>query len=54
MGAASRDALRGRVELVANPVVKLIMRHEAHTLDAIAEAARELAGDEGSVIVPGP
>jgi Cof subfamily protein (haloacid dehalogenase superfamily) len=49
-GTRHADAL----ELVADPVAKLMMRHEAHTLDAIAEAARELAGDDASVTVPGP
>ena len=49
-GTRYADAL----ELVAAPVAKLIMRHEAHALEAIAEAARELAGDEASVTVPGP
>ena len=42
------------LELVATPVAKLILRHEAHDLEAIAAAARELAGEEASVTVPGP
>jgi Cof subfamily protein (haloacid dehalogenase superfamily) len=42
------------LELVAGPVAKLILRHDAHALDAIAEAARELAGDQASVTIPGP
>jgi Cof subfamily protein (haloacid dehalogenase superfamily) len=42
------------LELVAGPVAKLILRHDAQTLDAIAQAARELAGDQASVTIPGP
>ena len=42
------------LELVAAPVAKLIMRHDMHTLEAIAEAARELAGDDAAVTIPGP
>jgi len=42
------------VELVAEPVAKLIVRHETHALEAIAEAARELAGDDAAVTIPGP
>jgi hypothetical protein len=42
------------LELVAEPVAKLIVRHETHTLEAIAEAARELAGSDAAVTIPGP
>ena len=42
------------LELVAEPVAKLIVRHETHGLEAIAEAARELAGDDAAVTIPGP
>jgi Cof subfamily protein (haloacid dehalogenase superfamily) len=42
------------LELVAEPVAKLIVRHETHALEAIAEAARELAGDDAAVTIPGP
>lgn len=42
------------VELVAEPVAKLIVRHDTHALEAIAEAARELAGDDAAVTIPGP
>jgi Cof subfamily protein (haloacid dehalogenase superfamily) len=42
------------LELVAEPVAKLIVRHDTHALDAIAEAARELAGDDAAVTIPGP
>jgi Cof subfamily protein (haloacid dehalogenase superfamily) len=49
-GTRHADAL----ELVAEPVGKLIVRHEAHALEAIAEAARELAGSDAAVTIPGP
>ena len=49
-GTRYADAL----ELVAGPVAKLILRHETHALEAIAEAARELAGDDAVVTIPGP
>ena len=39
---------------MAEPVAKLILRHEAHALEAVAEAARELAGDDAAVTIPGP
>jgi Cof subfamily protein (haloacid dehalogenase superfamily) len=42
------------LELVAEPVAKLIVRHETHALEAIAEAARELAGGDAAVTIPGP
>jgi Cof subfamily protein (haloacid dehalogenase superfamily) len=42
------------LELVAEPVAKLIVRHDAHALEAIAEAARELAGEDAAVTIPGP
>jgi hydroxymethylpyrimidine pyrophosphatase-like HAD family hydrolase len=42
------------LELVAEPVAKLIVRHETHALEAIAEAARELAGSDAAVTIPGP
>jgi Cof subfamily protein (haloacid dehalogenase superfamily) len=42
------------LELVVEPVAKLIVRHDTHTLEAIAEAARELAGDDAAVTIPGP
>ena len=42
------------LELVTEPVAKLIVRHDTHALEAIAEAARELAGDDAAVTIPGP
>jgi len=42
------------LELVAEPVAKLIVRHDTHAVEAIAEAARELAGDDAAVTIPGP
>jgi Cof subfamily protein (haloacid dehalogenase superfamily) len=42
------------LELVAEPVTKLIVRHETHALEAVAEAARELAGEDAAVTIPGP
>jgi len=42
------------LELVVEPVAKLIVRHEEHALEAVAEAARELAGDEAAVTIAGP
>jgi Cof subfamily protein (haloacid dehalogenase superfamily) len=42
------------LELVTEPVAKLIVRHETHALEAIAEAARELAGSDAAVTIPGP
>jgi len=42
------------LELVTEPVAKLIVRHETHALEAIAEAARELAGGDAAVTIPGP
>jgi Cof subfamily protein (haloacid dehalogenase superfamily) len=42
------------LELVAEPVAKLIVRHETHALEAIAAAARELAGEDAAVTIPGP
>jgi Cof subfamily protein (haloacid dehalogenase superfamily) len=42
------------LELVAEPMAKLILRHETHALEAVAEAARELAGDEAAVAMAGP
>jgi Cof subfamily protein (haloacid dehalogenase superfamily) len=41
------------VELLAEPATKLILRHEEHTLEAIAAAAAEIAGDAASVVVSG-
>jgi Cof subfamily protein (haloacid dehalogenase superfamily) len=41
------------VELVSEPAAKLILRHADHELDAIAAVARELAGDEASVLISG-
>jgi Cof subfamily protein (haloacid dehalogenase superfamily) len=49
-GTRYADAL----ELVAAPVAKLILRHEEHALEAVAAAARDLAGDEAAVTIPGP
>ncbi len=49
-GTRVGDAL----DLVADPAAKLILRHERHELDVIAAAARELAGDEAAVTIPGP
>jgi Cof subfamily protein (haloacid dehalogenase superfamily) len=42
------------LELVAEPVAKLIVRHDTHALEAVAAAARELAGDDAAVTIPGP
>jgi Cof subfamily protein (haloacid dehalogenase superfamily) len=42
------------IELLAEPAVKLILRHETHELDVLAAAARELAGEHASVAIPGP
>ena len=42
------------LELVAEPIAKLIVRHDTHALEAVAEAARELAGDDAAVTIPGP
>jgi Cof subfamily protein (haloacid dehalogenase superfamily) len=42
------------LELVAEPVAKLIVRHDTHALEAVAEAARELAGADAAVTIPGP
>ena len=42
------------LELVAEPIAKLIVRHDMHALEAVAEAARELAGDDAAVTIPGP
>jgi HAD superfamily hydrolase (TIGR01484 family) len=42
------------LELVAESVAKLIVRHDTHALEAVAEAARELAGDDAAVTIPGP
>jgi Cof subfamily protein (haloacid dehalogenase superfamily) len=42
------------LELVAEPMAKLILRHEAQALEAVAEVARELAGDEAAVAIAGP
>ncbi|HET9613680.1 MAG TPA: HAD family hydrolase [Candidatus Limnocylindrales bacterium] len=41
------------VELLGEPAAKLILRHEEHTLEAIAEAAGELAGDDAEVMISG-
>jgi Cof subfamily protein (haloacid dehalogenase superfamily) len=42
------------LELVAEPMAKLILRHEEHALEAVAEAARDLAGDDAAVAIAGP
>jgi hydroxymethylpyrimidine pyrophosphatase-like HAD family hydrolase len=41
------------VELLQEPVAKLFLRHEAHAIEVVAEVARELAGTDASVTLPG-
>jgi Cof subfamily protein (haloacid dehalogenase superfamily) len=41
------------LELLEQPTAKLIIRHDQHESEVIASAARELAGDEAAVTVPG-
>jgi Cof subfamily protein (haloacid dehalogenase superfamily) len=48
-GRRFADAL----ELVADPVTRLIVRHADYELDVLAALVRELAGDSASVVVPG-
>lgn len=42
------------VELVAEPVTRLIIRHADYALEALAELVREVVGDKATVVVPGP
>jgi hypothetical protein len=48
-GTRFADAL----ELVADPVTRLIARHADYELEVLAALVRELAGDSASVVVPG-
>ena len=48
-GTRVADAL----ELLADAPAKLIIRHEQHALDVIAEAVREIAGGTAFVTIPG-
>jgi Cof subfamily protein (haloacid dehalogenase superfamily) len=48
-GARFADAL----ELVADPVTRLIVRHADYELDVLAALVRELAGDSATVVIPG-
>lgn len=42
------------VELLEEPAAKLFLRHEAHAVEVVAEVARELAGADAAVTLPGP
>jgi Cof subfamily protein (haloacid dehalogenase superfamily) len=48
-GTRFADAL----DLVADPVTRLIVRHEAYELEALASLVRELAGESADVVIPG-
>jgi Cof subfamily protein (haloacid dehalogenase superfamily) len=48
-GTRYADAL----ELVAEPVVRLICRHENYALDVLASLVTELVGDTATVVIPG-
>lgn len=48
-GTRFADAL----ELVADPVTRLIVRHADYELEVLAALVRELAGDSATVVVPG-
>jgi Cof subfamily protein (haloacid dehalogenase superfamily) len=48
-GTRVADAL----DLVADPVTRLIVRHDAHELEVLAALVREVAGESASVVVPG-
>jgi Cof subfamily protein (haloacid dehalogenase superfamily) len=48
-GTHFADAL----ELVAEPVARLIVRHAEYELDVLAALVREVAGDSATVVVPG-
>lgn len=48
-GTRFADAL----ELVADPITRLIARHADYELDVLAALVRELAGDSADVVVPG-
>ena len=48
-GTRFADAL----ELVADPVTRLIARHADYELEVLAALVRELAGDSAAVVVPG-
>jgi Cof subfamily protein (haloacid dehalogenase superfamily) len=48
-GTRFADAL----ELVADPVTRLIVRHADYELDVLAALVRELAGESATVVVPG-
>jgi Cof subfamily protein (haloacid dehalogenase superfamily) len=41
------------LELVADPVTRLIARHPDYELEVLAALAREVAGDSATVVVPG-
>ena len=41
------------VELLADPATKLILRHVGHEVETVAAVARELAGDEATVVQSG-
>lgn len=49
-GTRVGDAL----DLLDEPVSKLIVRHEEHALEVIAAAATEAAGTDAAVTIPGP
>jgi Cof subfamily protein (haloacid dehalogenase superfamily) len=48
-GTRFADAL----ELVADPVTRLIVRHAEHELDVLAALVREVAGEAATVVMPG-
>ena len=48
-GTRFADAL----ELVAEPVTRLIVRHVEYELDVLAALVREVAGDSATVVMPG-
>jgi Cof subfamily protein (haloacid dehalogenase superfamily) len=48
-GTRLADAL----ELVGDPVTRLIVRHENYEVEVLAALVRDLAGDSASVVVPG-
>jgi hydroxymethylpyrimidine pyrophosphatase-like HAD family hydrolase len=41
------------LELVAEPVTRLIIRHDTYELEVLAALVRELAGESASVLQPG-
>jgi Cof subfamily protein (haloacid dehalogenase superfamily) len=48
-GMRIADAL----DLVADPVTRLIVRHDGYELEVLAALVREIAGESASVLVPG-